>query len=115
MPGGDRTGPRGLGAMTGRGLGWCADDWPGGGFGGYRERVGDLGWGRGRGWRSLYNATGCPGRARAGREGATAASSSPWTPQDELNYLKDYIRGIEEALNAARARMAELERTGKTD
>jgi len=36
MPGGDRAGPRGLGPMTGRGLGSCRGAWeggvPGGGF-----------------------------------------------------------------------------------
>ncbi|MFX1389976.1 MAG: DUF5320 domain-containing protein [Promethearchaeota archaeon] len=49
MPGGDRTGPRGLGPMTGRSLGYCADystpgytKGPGMGLG--------RGWGRGRGW-----------------------------------------------------------------
>jgi hypothetical protein len=63
MPGGDRTGPRGLGAMTGRGLGYCADyDTPGyakgpamgvgrgrgRGGGGFRGR--GFGYGRGLGW-----------------------------------------------------------------
>ncbi len=43
MPGGDRTGPRRLGSMTGRGLGYCAGyDTPGFAKG--------SGMGRGRGW-----------------------------------------------------------------
>jgi hypothetical protein len=48
MPGGDRTGPRGLGSRTGRGLGYCAGyDAPG-----YTKGPGmglGRGWGRGRG------------------------------------------------------------------
>ena len=63
MPGGDRTGPRGLGSRTGRGLGYCAGyDNPvytkgsgmGFGRGGGRGRgVGygrGFGYGRGHGW-----------------------------------------------------------------
>jgi len=46
MPGGDRTGPSGLGSMTGRGLGYCAGyDMPG-----YTRGPGmGRAWGRGRG------------------------------------------------------------------
>ncbi|MFW9879847.1 MAG: DUF5320 domain-containing protein [Candidatus Thorarchaeota archaeon] len=46
MPGGDRTGPGGLGSMTGRGLGYCAGyDMPG-----YTKGPGmGRAWGRGRG------------------------------------------------------------------
>jgi hypothetical protein len=36
-----------------------------------------------------------------------------WAPQDELDYLKDYTQGLEEALNAARMRMTEIERARK--
>ena len=48
MPGGDRTGPRGLGSRTGRGMGYCAGyDTPG-----YTKGPGmglGRGWGRGMG------------------------------------------------------------------
>ena len=63
MPGGDRTGPRRLGPMTGRGLGYCAGydilgiaRSPGMGFGrGWNPGRGfGYGRGRGRGWG--YNA-----------------------------------------------------------
>ena len=59
MPGGDRTGPMGMGSMTGRGAGYCAGygapgyasgaGWRGGGRG--------IGWGRGagRGWGVGWN------------------------------------------------------------
>ena len=45
MPGFDRTGPRGLGARTGRGMGPCGDGY-GGGYGG--------GFGQGFGWRRFF-------------------------------------------------------------
>jgi len=68
MPGGDRTGPWGRGPMTGRRAGYCA------GFSvpGYANPIpgsGGMGcgrgWGRGRGWRNWYRATGLPGWVRA--------------------------------------------------
>jgi len=74
MPFGDGTGPMGLGPMTGRAAGYCAGYsvpgymnplpgrfWYGRGYG----RV-PMGYGRGRGWRNWYYATGLPGWARAG-------------------------------------------------
>lgn len=59
MPRGDRTGPWGLGPMTGRRMGYCAG-YPGPGFlspgpgFGYGRGFGlgrGMGYGRGRGWR----------------------------------------------------------------
>ena len=71
MPGGDGTGPMGLGPMTGRAAGYCA----GYGVPGYMNPIpgrGYFGWGRGfwgagrgRGWRGWYRATGMPGWVRA--------------------------------------------------
>ncbi len=72
MPAGDGTGPLGLGPMTGRAAGYCAGYpvpgymnpipgrfWPGRFYRG-------LGFfGRGRGWRYWYYATGLPGWYRA--------------------------------------------------
>jgi len=71
MPGGDGTGPMGLGPMTGRAAGYCAgypvpgymNPIPGRGFWGFGR--GFFG-GRGRGWRRWYYATGLPGWARFG-------------------------------------------------
>ena len=58
MPGGDKTGPTGSGAKTGRGLGYCADNdetgYPQGLGRGFRwgGRGRGFGNGRGRGWRN---------------------------------------------------------------
>ncbi|MGI6114460.1 MAG: DUF5320 domain-containing protein, partial [Mahellales bacterium] len=64
MPGGDGTGPMGMGPMTGRGAGFCA------GFQvpGYMNPTGGwgIGSGRGRGFRRKYYLTGMPGWVRYG-------------------------------------------------
>lgn len=72
MPGGDRTGPRGFGPMTGRGAGYCAgysvpgyaNPIPGrGGFGfgrGFGRGRGWFGRGFGRGWRNRFYGAGFP-------------------------------------------------------
>ena len=54
MPAGDRTGPAGMGPMTGRGAGFCAGS-PSPGYvnpygGRYLNRGFGMGWGRGRGF-----------------------------------------------------------------
>ncbi|MFC1589872.1 DUF5320 domain-containing protein [Candidatus Omnitrophota bacterium] len=76
MPGGDGTGPAGMGPMTGGGRGFCAGpmkDWRG--FCGGRG----FGRGRGRGYRNRYRATGFQGWMRSDR-GVT---------QEDLSELKD--------------------------
>ena len=65
MPGGDRTGPLGLGPMTGRGAGYCAGyQMPG--FANAILGRGFGGWGRGGGRdrRNCFYATGLPGWQR---------------------------------------------------
>jgi len=129
MPGGDRTGPMGMGAMTGRGMGLCGGYatsgymQPGWGYGGGFGRGfgrGRGGGGGGRGFRNRFYATGVPGWAWG--QGAPAvpygAASVPYgavpygsapTKEGELDFLKqqaDYFQG---ALEDLRVRMAELE------
>ena len=64
MPRGDKTGPAGMGPMTGRAGGYCTGN-PAPGF--VRPAVGRGYWGRvgGRGWRRWFHATGLPGWVRA--------------------------------------------------
>ena len=50
------------------------------------------------------------GQEEAGLGGSVPPSGPP---QDELNYLRDYTQGLEEALNATKMRMAELETAQK--
>jgi len=132
MPGGDRTGPRGMGPMTGRAAGFCAGYpapgfanpmWGGGfgwGFGRGRGMGGRGGWGR----RNWFYATGVPGWQRAysypaygyaGAPGAYFSASYPPPPggeyskENELDALKDQAAYMEESLNEIKKRMAELE------
>ncbi len=49
MPGGDRTGPMGMGSMTGRGLGFCTDNYRT--EGAFRQFGSGFGRGRGMGFK----------------------------------------------------------------
>lgn len=49
-------------------------------------------------------------RAGAGRGWFRAPGFAPGTSQEELAALKETIKGLEEALNAAKAHLAELEK-----
>lgn len=103
MPGGDRTGPMGMGPMTGRGAGYCA------GFSGRGRRGG-------RGWRNRFYATGLPGWARAGLGLAGAAmaagAASAMTREQELDSLKQQADQAAGVLENIRRRIDELQ--GKT-
>jgi hypothetical protein len=111
MPGGDRTGPRGLGAMTGRGLGYCADyDTPG-----YTKGPG---MGLGRGW----------GRGRGGFRGRGLGYGRGWgwdyrppvysqyapvvprtiSPENQLTMLKNEKDFLEAELNGIKSAIDEL-------
>ncbi len=134
MPGGDRTGPMGMGSMTGRAAGFCAgydapgyaNALPGRGFGrGFRGRGwrgGGRGWGGGgRGWRHMYYATGLPGWMRFGYSPGWAAwQAGPWDygatapgpmPRDqEMQMLKDHAEALKAELDQISARIEELEK-----
>jgi len=128
MPRGDRTGPAGMGPMTGRAAGFCA----GYGTPGFMNPAygrGGMGYGasgRGHGWRHWYYATGLTGWQRAaawpGGMGFAAPPYGTGYPQgygpaysrdDELRMLRDHVHGMEEGLEAARERLAELERAAE--
>ena len=124
MPGGDRTGPMGMGPMTGRGAGFCAGygmpgfmnpiprgaygAWGGGFWGGRGFRGG------GRNW---LRATGMPGWARAG-VGLPAWGGRTWTAgygapyptrEQELETLRGQAEYFDDALAGIRKRIEELE------
>jgi hypothetical protein len=125
MPGGDRTGPMGMGPMTGRAAGYCA----GYGVPGYMNPMGGRGFGfgfgrgrgrgGGRGWRHWYYATGLPGWARAGWGmpgwGAPAWGVPPAAPGQaptrdvELEALKAQAQYFENSLSEIKSRIEELE------
>lgn len=113
MPRGDRTGPMGMGPMTGRAAGYCAgypvpgymNPWPGacgGWFGG--------GW-YGRGWRHRrwYYAMGLPGWVHFG-----APCWGPWappiSPEAEAQFLRQQAEWLKSQLEAIQSRLEELEK-----
>jgi len=128
MPGGDGTGPAGLGPMTGRAAGFCA----GYSMPGFMNPIGGRGywgWGRGfrgggRGWRNWYYATGLPGWARAGygmpARGGYAGGifgGYPYqggfpaglTAEQEQQALKQQSEYLQQSLDDINKRIEELE------
>jgi Family of unknown function (DUF5320) len=109
MPGGDRTGPRGLGPMSGRGGGYCGGyERPG--FSnpapGYAMRFGGRcgGWGRGQGWRHWYYATGLPAWGRPEYPVPVQVA------EQELAGLKNEAEWLKDQLEAINQRIDELEK-----
>lgn len=128
MPRGDGTGPMGMGAMTGRGAGWCAgfntsgyaNQVPGRGFGmGFgrgRGFVGGRGAG-GRGRRNMYYATGLPGWARYDGYAEPYGYQEPYgapDPEFEKQSLRGQADALQSELDFIRKRLDELE-TGEKD
>jgi hypothetical protein len=119
MPGGDGTGPVGMGPMTGRAAGYCAG-YP---IPGHMNPVGGRGvwgWGRGRGggrgWRNWFYATGLTGWQRAA-VGWPAFGAAPFVgpgstadPAQELEFLQQQAQNMDKALQTVRQRIDELQR-----
>ncbi|RLF33192.1 MAG: hypothetical protein DRM98_02655 [Thermoplasmata archaeon] len=116
MPGGDRTGPLGLGPRTGRAAGYCAGySVPGymnliPGFGrgfGYGRGFGRGLWGRGRWfWRRGYY----PYPAPYYRDIYPEPSR-----EEEKTYLETLVKNLEEELKAVRERLQELSKEKKEE
>ena len=122
MPGGDRSGPMGMGPMTGRAAGYCAgydapgyaSSVPGRGFG--------LGWGRGwrggggRGWCRGFYATGLPGWLRSGYGPAWGQPmyAAPYAPEvtreQEIEALRGQAEFFKQALDNISKRLEEIEK-----
>ena len=128
MPRGDRTGPAGMGPMTGRGAGYCAG-FQAPGFAnpvagrGIGYGFGRGGQGGGRGRRNMFYATGVPGWQRfaagypayggAAPYGGVAPyggpSGSAPTKEQELDVLKGQAEYFEGALDEIKKRITDLE------
>jgi len=110
MPGGDRTGPMGMGPMTGRAAGYC------GGFGAPGYVNAGPGWGRGfgRGWGRGYGRPMAGGPGRFYGMPQRSAPAGPWgawqiSREDELEYLKGQAGMLKDELDAINERVGELE------
>ena len=120
MPGGDGTGPGGMGPMTGRAAGFCA----GYSVPGYANPVGGrgmgMGWGRGfrgggfgRGFGRGRAGYGLPAYGGAVNPYAYGGAVNPFVPtvapQQELDSLKGQAEYLEDSLDGIKKRIEELE------
>ena len=94
MPRGDRTGPTGMGPMTGRRMGICAG-YPESGFRSFAPM-----YGRGRGMRL--------GRGFGGYWGYPP---QPFIQHDEAAYVELQAKDIEEDLSRIKSRLEELKKS----
>jgi hypothetical protein len=121
MPGGNQTGPRGMGRMTGRAAGYCAGfeapgyqrPVPGRGFGrGFCRSASamDYGFGGGgRGWRNRFYATRLPGWMRFGGYDApykNAMSYDKPDPKLERETLRNQAEILRSELERIETRLA---------
>ncbi|MEJ2307079.1 MAG: DUF5320 domain-containing protein [candidate division WOR-3 bacterium] len=118
MPGGDRTGPLGMGPMTGRAAGYCA----GYGVPGYINPIPGRGFfGRGRGWfgrgmgrgfgrgRGMgYFAGGFPGYGYYGTPVPTYAPEL--SPEEEITLLKEDAEVLKQQLKELQGYIDTLEK-----
>ena len=118
MPGGDGTGPGGMGPMTGRAAGYCAG-YP---MPGYLNPIAGrglgFGWGRGFG-RGRGLGLGFRGGRGSGNDWGAAYGpavlpyaapyGTPPSPQQEADSLKGQTEYFEDALAGIKKRIAELE------
>lgn len=112
MPGGDGTGPLGLGPMTGRRAGYCAgysapgyaNAIPGGGRGSGYGR----GFGRGRGWgRGFGRGYGYP--YAYGNPYVAPVYPANFTPKQEADMLRAEAKAMQEEIEAINSRVKDLE------
>lgn len=121
MPRGDRTGPAGLGPMSGRALGPCAGYDVSGFRGCGHGRGGGNGGGLGR--RNRFYTTGLPGWQRPealypswGRPRPNVAPAAPTIAREqELEVLKCQAEYLEQTLEDIRKRVEELQAKGTRD
>ena len=125
MPGGDRTGPMGMGPMTGRAAGYCtgysvsgyANPVPGRGRG-FGRGLG-RGLGRGRGWGRGFDFRGAAyayGNPYYGDPYLAAPYYGPESnPQQEAQMLKEQAKVMQEEISAINNRIKELEADKKSE
>ena len=108
MPGGDRTGPMGMGAMTGRGAGFCTGTDRFGNTGAGFGRGFGMGAGRGvgfrrisggRGWRNQFYATGQPGWIRNASYGGPQGGNGPLADKETLKQRSQILQSELAAIN----------------
>jgi hypothetical protein len=119
MPRGDRTGPAGMGAMTGRAAGYCGRLGPQGCTHRAPGRGAGMGCGRGRGfgggrrgWRNMFYDTGYSDRMRFGGCGIPYGYPAPYgkpDPEFEKKALKNQAETLQAELALINKRLGEVE------
>lgn len=104
MPRGDGTGPMGMGPMTGRAAGFCNDYSVPGYFNPMHRCVG---FGRGRGYRRMYCATGMP---VWGRSGYPVYQPEYTQGVNEKDFLNQQVESMESELMQLKKRLSEIEK-----
>ena len=121
MPGGNGTGPMGMGPMTGRAAGACAGFGMAGyansparggfGVGNGRDR-GIRGRNAGRGFRHMFQVTGFPGWTRFG---GYDESYHDHDPNFEKQTLKSRVKAMQSELDFIKKRLSEIETEKATE
>ncbi len=122
MPGRDRTGPVGMGPLTGRGMGFCAGMTNPADAESAPPPCGGAGFGRGlgfgggrRGRRNMFYATGLPGWMRAGAGAPAAGIEKPADRtegairEQNMEVLKMRAERLEEMMQDIQARLKSIE------
>jgi len=119
MPFGDGTGPAGMGPMTGKAAGYCAG-YPVAGYmnpyGGRSRQNGGFkvgfaeGRGSGRGCKHRFFAIDMPGRLRSNANPSEQTNPfiSGFTPEQEMEQLKDQSELLKQQLDDMQTRIDEL-------
>ncbi len=131
MPRGDKTGPTGMGPMTGRAAGYCAgyrmpgytNPLPGRGFGmgfGRGRGAWSRGFGGGRGWRNMFYASGLEGPCRGDqpgwmRFGGYAAPEIDPDPEMVKQALKSQADYLQNELDTIRKRLEAVEKEAEKE
>jgi hypothetical protein len=104
MPRGDRTGPAGMGPMTGRGAGYCAGYPVPGYMNPYGGRLGaGFGRGRGRWWGYPYSVQ------NWGAGYTPFPFTAPYSSEQEKEALQNQVKVFEDQIKSMRERIEELE------
>lgn len=116
MPRGDRTGPNGMGPMTGRGFGYCSGyDAPG--FANAPGPGRGMAWGGGRGMgRGMAWGHGpAYGRAFGGRGMAWNRPEAPAAPENRKAMMADEMAALEERMQYLKREMDAINSEKKED
>ncbi len=106
MPGGDKSGPRGSGPMTGRGLGYCTGN----------RGPGFSNWARGMGYRLGMRFRGGGGRRfNRFQSPANPRGSSRLKPEEEISPLEEEAEALRDELNNIEKRMTNLKKEKKQE